>query len=180
MHTFIQDTQKTIEHLKSVYATIRSGRANTMILDSVQVEAYGSYMPLNQLSTITIADASMLIVKPFDRSTIKDVEKAIKDANLGINPIIDGDIIRLPIPSLTEETRRKYVKLAHDEAENSKISVRQARTDAKQKLEKSQKDKHITEDQLEVEEKKLQTEVDKVNKMIDEMCKEKEESLMKV
>ena len=180
MHNFTQDSQKALAHLESAFNTIKTGRANPTILDSVMVMAWGDRVPLNQVASISVIDSGMLGIKPYDKSTIKEIEKGISDANLGLNPIVDSESIRVPIPALTEETRKSYVKKAKDESENARIAVRQARQDAKQKLEEMKKNNELTEDTLEFEEKKLQGDVDKVNAKIDEMFKAKESSLMAV
>lgn len=177
---FSADSQKAIEHLTSQFNLIKTGRANPAMLDNVFAMAYGTRTPLNQLANITIGDATLLIVKPYDKSTLKEIEKGIAEANLGINPIIVGDEIKLPVPPLTEETRKQYVKKAKDIAEEARIAIRQARQSAKQNLEKMKKEGLLTEDQLEMEEKKLQGEVDKMGEKIDEILKAKEASLMQI
>jgi ribosome recycling factor len=180
MHNFSQDSQKVITHLESQLNLIKTGRANPAILDTVMVMAWGSRSPLNQVATVSVADATMLIVKPYDRSLMKDIEKGIVEAGLGINPIVDSEVIRLPIPPLTEETRKTFVKKAKDIVEEGRIALRQSRVTAKQLLEKMKSDKLLTEDQLESEEKKLQIEVDKMNEKIEEMLKAKEQSLLQI
>lgn len=180
MSNFTTSVQNTFEFLDREFATIRTGRAMPSLLDSVMVEAWGSSVPLNNVATVTAVDATLLVVKPFDKGTLKDVEKAIIESNLGYNPSISDDIIRVPIPTLTQETREKFVKKAKEVAEEAKISIRKARTEEKQNIEKNLKEKLLTEDQAESEEKKLQDEVDKANAKVDEMLKAKEEVLMKV
>lgn len=180
MHNFSQDSQKVITHLESQLNLIKTGRANPAILDTVMVMAWGSRSPLNQVANVSVADATMLIVKPYDRSLMKDIEKGIVEAGLGINPIVDSEVIRLPIPPLTEETRKTFVKKAKDIVEEGRIALRQSRVTAKQLLEKMKSDKLLTEDQLESEEKKLQIEVDKMNEKIEEMLKAKEQSLLQI
>ncbi len=178
--SFYTSSQHTLEYLQKEFLSIRTGRANPSMLDNVLVEAWGSKVPLNQVATVSAPDATMLVVKPFDKSTLKDIERGIQEADLGLNPIISEDIIRLPIPQLTQETREKLVKKAKEIAEDAKIRIRQARTEEKQEIEQMLKEKVITEDEEEKQEKDLQHQVDKVNKEIDEMLEVKVKKLMEV
>lgn len=178
--SFHTSSQHTLEYLQKEFLSIRTGRANPSMLDNVLVEAWGSKVPLNQVATVSAPDATMLVVKPFDKSTLKDIERGIQEADLGLNPIISEDIIRLPIPQLTQETREKLVKKAKEIAEDAKIRIRQARTEEKQEIEQMLKEKVITEDEEEKQEKDLQHQVDKVNKEIDEMLEVKVKKLMEV
>lgn len=177
---FTDQSQKTIEFLKSEFNTVKTGRANPSLLDNVMVEAWGSKMPVNQVCSVTAMDATLLVVKPFDKTLLKAVDSAIREANLGVNPVADSDMIRVPIPPLTEETRKLLVKRIYTFAEDARIAIRKIRQEFKQDLEKRQKDSIITLDQLEVEEKKLQSDVDNVNKLIDDLAKQKEKELMTV
>ena len=147
-----------VEALKSDLAGLRTGRANTGLLDPVTVEVYGSNMPLNQVATVSAPEPRMLSVQVWDRSNVTPVEKAIRNAGLGINPITDGQNIRLPIPDLTEERRKELAKLAHQYAEKAKIAVRNVRGDARDQLKTDEKKKDISED----EHKRLDTEVQKM------------------
>ena len=153
-----------VESLKSDLSGLRTGRANVTLLDPVVVEVYGSNMPLNQVATVSAPEPRMLTVQVWDRSNITPVEKAIRSAGLGLNPITDGQTLRLPIPDLTEERRRELAKLAGQYAEKAKIAIRNVRRDANDGLKTDENKKEISED----ERKRLETEV---QKMTDEMIK---------
>jgi ribosome recycling factor len=159
-----------VEALKHDLGGLRTGRASTALLDPIQVEVYGSNMPLNQVATVSAPEPRLLSVQVWDRSNVTPVEKAIRNAGLGINPIVDGQNIRLPIPDLTEERRKELAKLAHQYAEKAKIAVRNVRGDARDSLKNDEKKKDISED----EHKRLDTEV---QKLTDETVKEIDEVL---
>ncbi|MFM2100275.1 MAG: hypothetical protein RLZZ366_1814 [Pseudomonadota bacterium] len=146
------------ESLKSDLGGLRTGRANTGLLDPITVEVYGSHMPLNQVATVSAPEPRMLSVQVWDKSNVTPVEKAIRNASLGINPITDGQNIRLPIPDMTEERRKELVKLAHNYAENAKIAARNVRRDGMDALKTDEKKKDISED----DRKRLETEVQKL------------------
>ncbi len=146
------------ESLKSDLGGLRTGRANTGLLDPITVEVYGSHMPLNQVATVSAPEPRMLSVQVWDKSNVTPVEKAIRNASLGINPITDGQNIRLPIPDMTEERRKELVKLAHNYAENAKIAARNVRRDGMDALKTDEKKKDISED----DRKRLETEVQKM------------------
>ena len=147
-----------LDSLKSDLAGLRTGRANTTLLDPIQVEVYGANMPLNQVATVSAPEPRMLSVQVWDKSNVTPVEKAIRNAGLGINPIIDGQNIRLPIPDMTEERRKELAKLAHQYAEKAKIAVRNVRRDGNDALKADEKKKEISED----DRKRLETEVQKL------------------
>ncbi|HEY5713432.1 MAG TPA: ribosome recycling factor [Allosphingosinicella sp.] len=147
-----------VEVLKHDLGGLRTGRASTALLDPIQVEVYGASMPLNQVATISVPEPRMISVQIWDRSNVNPVEKAIRSAGLGINPITDGQNIRLPIPDLTEERRKELAKLAHQYAEKAKIAVRNVRRDGMDALKADEKKKDISED----EHKRLDTEVQKL------------------
>jgi len=140
------DFAKAIDFFKSEIATIRTGRANPAILDGVKAEAYGVLNPLNAVASITVSDAKNILVTPFDKSVIKNVEKAISDANLGVGVINDGDKIRLTIPPLTEENRKEMVKKLNEKMEKTRINLRQARDNVKNMIEGAYDEKNISED----------------------------------
>ncbi|HEY0324440.1 MAG TPA: ribosome recycling factor [Allosphingosinicella sp.] len=154
-----------VEALKHDLGGLRTGRASTALLDPIQVDVYGSNMPLNQVATVSAPEPRLLSVQVWDRSNITAVEKAIRNAGLGINPITDGQNIRLPIPDLTEERRKELAKLSHQYAEKAKIAVRNVRRDGMDALKTDEKKKEISED----EHKRLDAEV---QKMTDETVKE--------
>lgn len=159
---------------------MRAGRAQPQLLDSIKVEVYGQSMPVNQIGNITVVDATLMTVKPWDSNAVEPLMAALKDSDLGIQPILDGDTIKLPIPSLTEERRIEYVKLMKTKAEEAHIAVRQIRKDVKDTID-AQKDKNeITEDDQERFEKELQKLVDDANERIDKVAQDKEDELMTV
>lgn len=147
-----------VDALKHDLGGLRTGRANTALLDPIQVEVYGSNMPLNQVATVSAPEPRLLSVQVWDKSNVTPVEKAIRNAGLGINPIVDGNNIRLPIPDMTEERRKELVKLAHSYAEKAKIAVRNVRRDGNDDLKTDEKKKEIGED----DRKRLETEVQKL------------------
>jgi ribosome recycling factor len=170
--------QGAVEALKHDLGGLRTGRASTALLDPIQVEVYGANMPLNQLATISVPEPRMLSVQVWDRSNVNPVEKAIRNAGIGINPIVDGQNIRLPIPDLTEERRRELAKLAHSYAEKAKIAVRNVRRDGMDHLKTDEKKKDISED----EHKRLDTEVQKLTdetiNEIDQVVSAKDKEIM--
>ena len=172
----------SLEALQTEMATIRPGRANASLLDNVHVDYYGSTVPLNQMATVSVPEAGMLVVQPFDKSAIKAVETAIMKSDLGINPSNDGNVIRLPIPMLTEERRRDLVKVLHRLGEEIKTGVRNIRRDANEdvkRLEKA-KEQHISEDVAKKTLDDIQKVTDAHIKEIDEAMKHKEAEILKV
>jgi len=171
---------KAVHALKDEFSTLRTGRASAGLLDQVHVEAYGSRMPINQLGSVSVPDARSITVNVYDKGLVVSVEKAIRNSGLGLNPVVEGQNLRIPIPPLTEERRRDLAKLAGKYAEQQKIAVRNVRRDAMDDLRKAEKDAAISQD----EEKRLQTEVQKVTDeavhRIDELLKTKEHEIMQV
>lgn len=167
-----------IERVRKEMASVRTGRATSSLLDSVQVEAYGSKMPLNQVASLSVPEPAMIIVTPFDPSTAKEIEKAIRTSDLGLNPATDGKAIRVPIPPLTEDRRKELSKHVHKQAEEGRNTVRQVRRDANDRLKKLLKDSKISED----DERKGLDQVQKITddhvKMIDELQKKKDAELL--
>ncbi len=167
-----------VESLKGDLSGLRTGRANVTLLDPVVVEVYGSNMPLNQVATVSAPEPRMLSVQVWDRSNVTPVEKAIRSAGLGLNPITDGQMLRLPIPDLTEERRKELAKLAGQYAEKAKIAVRNVRRDANDALKTDENKKEISED----DRKRLETEVQKMTddmiKAIDDAATHKEKEIM--
>ena len=178
--TFDEENAKTFENYKNELQGIRAGRANPHILDKVEVEYYGTMTPLNQMANVTIAEARVLVVSVWDKSALKNVEKAILAANVGITPNNDGTVIRLVFPEVTEERRRALVKDIKQGAEETKIVLRNHRRDINEELKKLKKDSTITEDDLtnflEEVDKRLAKEIEKV----DETAKKKEDEVMSV
>ncbi|MEM7700699.1 MAG: ribosome recycling factor [Pseudomonadota bacterium] len=167
-----------VEALKSDLGGLRTGRANTSLLDPVQVEVYGAMMPLNQVATVSAPEPRMLSVQVWDKSNLTAVEKGIAHANLGLNPMIDGQTLRLPMPDLTEERRKDLAKLAGQYAEKAKIAIRNVRRDAMESLKADEKKKEISED----ERKRLEDEVQKLTdahvKQTDEAAAKKEQEIL--
>ncbi|MFS0823580.1 ribosome recycling factor [Bacillus sp. 1P02SD] len=171
---------KAIQALSRELATVRAGRANPAILDKVSVDYYGAPTPLNQLASINVPEARMLVIQPYDKSVLGDMEKAIQKADLGLNPTNDGSIIRISIPPLTEERRRELVKLVKKYAEESKVAVRNVRRDGNDELKKLEKNGEITEDELRSLTDDVQKITDESINKIDSIAKEKEKEIMEV
>lgn len=137
---------KSIKHLDHEYTSLRTGRATPSLLDNIRVDYYGAQTPLAQCASITVPEARLLVIQPWDKSLLSAIEKAIQAANLGLNPINDGSIIRVPIPAMTDDRRKELVKIVHAMAEDARIGVRSVRRDANEKIKKLEKDKQISED----------------------------------
>ena len=182
--TFLKETEtkmeKAVESTKDKFASIRAGRANVSMLDGITVDAYGAPSPLSQIGTLSAPEERLLNIDPWDISLIPAIEKAIQQANLGLNPSNDGRIIRLSVPELTEERRKEYVKIVRKEAEEGKVAIRNIRKDVNNKLRKSEKDSEITEDDLKSGEDSVQKLTDKFTKLVDEALDKKEKELTTV
>lgn len=172
--------EKTLVELSQVFGTLRTGRASLSILDGIEVEAYGSRMPLIQVASLNTPDARTIMIQPFDPSQIGVIEKAIRTSNIGINPNNDGRIIRLSIPALTEDRRKELVKLAHRYAEEQRVAIRQVRHHFLDELKKLEKDKVITEDDKRRETDDAQKTTDDYIKKVDAELKKKEAEIMEV
>ncbi len=170
--------EKTISALKDSFNTIRTGRANAAIFDKVRVDYYGTKSPLNQVATIAIPEARSVIITPFDKSLISEIEKAIQVADLGLNPSNDGKVIRISIPALTADRRKELVKQAKTIAENSRTAIRNIRRDGNDDLKKQQKDGILTEDGLKTETDKLQKLTDKYIEEINKIYDSKEKDIL--
>lgn len=171
---------QAIQSFQKSLATVRAGRANPAILNSVMVDYYGATTPLNQLATINAPEARMLVVTPFDKSSIGEIEKGIQKADLGLAPSSDGNIVRIVIPPLTEERRKDLVKVVGKFSEESKVQIRNIRRDANDQLKKSEKDSTITEDELRQYQNDVQAETDKFIGQIDSLVADKEAEIMEV
>ena len=171
---------KTIDVVKSNFASVRAGRANAGVLDRIMVEYYGTPTPLNQVAAISAPDPRTLVVQPWDAALLKAIEKAIQTSDLGINPQNDGRLIRLAFPQLTEERRKDLTKQVKKYAEDGKVAVRNIRRDAMDEIKALKKKSEITEDDQKNLEKELQDLTDKRCKEIDELCAKKEQELMAV
>ena len=175
-----QKMQKSLESLQADLAKVRTGRAHTGILDHVQVDYYGSLMPINQVANITLLDARTIGVQPWEKPMVSKVEKAIRDADLGLNPATQGDVIRVPMPALTEERRRDLIKVVKHEGENAKIAIRNLRRDANTHLKDALKSKEISEDDLHRGSTKIQDLTDKYVGIVDDLCQQKEKDIMQL
>lgn len=171
---------KVAENLQRNLGQIRAGRANASLLDRVQVTYYGVPTPLNQMASITIPEARVLMITPFDKSMVQEVEKALLASDLGITPTSDGNVIRLVIPQLTEERRKELAKEVKKEAEQAKVAIRNIRRDAIDEYKKQQKNSEITEDDLRSAEKDIQDLTDESIKELDKIASDKEKELLEV
>ena len=173
-----QRMQKSIDALKNDLGKIRTGRAHTGILDHIQVDYYGSMVPLSQVAGVTLVDARTIGVQPWEKAMVGKIEKAIRDADLGLNPAAQGDIIRVPMPALTEERRRELIKVVKHEGENAKVAIRNLRRDANNHLKEALKKKEVAED----DERRAQDDVQKLTDRfvaeVDKLLVDKEKDLM--
>lgn len=172
--------KKAIEVCREEFARIRSGKATSALLDGVKVEYYGTMTPLRQIANVSTPDVHTISVQPYDKSGLAAIEKAVLTANLGFNPVNDGNVIRIPIPPLTEERRKELVKIVKQLAENQKIAVRNVRRDANEHLKKLLKGEHISEDDVKRSEQETQKLTDKYIKEIDSLVVLKEKEIMEV
>ncbi len=172
--------EKSLDVLDSEYKKLRAGRANPAVLDKVSVDYYGAPTPINQLAVVNVPEARTLTVQPWDASTLKSIERAINEADIGINPQNDGKIIRLVFPPLTEERRKDLAKDVHKMGEDSKVAIRSIRRDAVDKLKNMKKNSEITEDDQKQGEKKIQDLTDKYCKQIDTMSADKTKEIMEI
>ena len=172
--------KKAVDAFHHELSKLRTGRASLSILDDVKVDYYGQVSPLNQVGTLAVPDPRTITIQPWDTTAAQAIEKAIQKSDLGLNPINDGKVIRIPVPALNEERRKDLVKVLHTHAEQSKVAVRNARRDANDHLKKLQKDSAITEDDLKQGHDKVQKLTDEHIKLIDEAAKHKETDIMEV
>jgi len=171
---------KALEHLKTELATVRSGRANSALVEQVKVEAYGTTTPLIELASINTPEPRLLVVQPWDKGIIKDVERALQAANVGASPVIEGNIIRLNLPSLTEERRHELVKLLKVKLEESRVAVRNVREEILKQLKEQKTSGTISEDDFFMAQKDLQKLVDEVNEHIKKEGEDKEKEIMTI
>ena len=171
---------KTMDDLRRELAKVRTGRANPALLDGVRVDYYGQMSPLNNVSNVTVADPRLIVIKPWEKSMIPVIEKAINAASLGVNAQSDAEMVRVPIPPLTEERRREFVKLVKHKGEEHKIAIRNERRDAKEMVEEAVKEGEVSEDEGKKALEKVQAEVDAGVKKVDEIIANKEKDLMQV
>jgi ribosome recycling factor len=176
----IEKMEKAVDHVQGQFTTVRTGRANPALVDKLQVEYYGSMVPLQQLAGFQVPEARTLVVKPHDRTTLIAIEKAIRDSDLGVSPSNDGVVIRINIPALTEQRRKEYVKIVKNMSEDGRIAVRNVRRDARKHLEAAEKASEISADQLERAEKELDKLTHDTIEHIDKALARKEQELLEV
>jgi ribosome recycling factor len=172
--------QKALDYLHEEYGKLQTGRANAALVENITVEVFGATMPLKGIANISIPESNQIAIQPWNRDHLPNVEKAITNAHLGLNPQNDGNFIRLILPPMTEERRKELVKLVHKYSEDARVSVRNARHEALTKLKNMEKEKEISEDELATKERDLQKIVDEYNAKIEEAAKHKEADIMSV
>ena len=172
--------EAALDALRRDFATVRTGKATPALLDTVRVDAYGSKMPINQVATVNTPEPSLLVVQPFDKTLLADIERAIMVADLGLNPANDGNIIRIPIPPLNEERRKEYVKILHKMAEEGRISVRHTRRVVREEIHELVKEHELGEDEGRRREDALEKLTHQYGDKIDELMKHKEEEVMAI
>lgn len=172
--------EKALETVRREFSGVRTGKASPALLETVRVEAYGSLLPVNQVGQVSAPEPRMLTIQPYDKSLIKAVERALRESDLGLNPSNDGNLIRIPLPALTEERRREYVKLLHRYAEDGRVAVRQARQHANDDIKKRQKDGELTEDEMRREQDQVQKLTDEYVHKVDDLLKKKEAEVLEV
>ncbi len=175
-----QKMDATIDALKFEFGTIRAGRANAAMLDKVRVDYYGTMTPVNQMASISVPEPRTLMITPWDKSSMHEIEKSIANSDIGLTPANDGNVIRLSVPALTEERRKELAKKAHKASEDFKVRIRNERRDANDKLKKIQKDGEITEDELKKATDEVQKITDRYIKEIDTLYAKKEKDIMEV
>ncbi|MFL2720268.1 MAG: ribosome recycling factor [Gammaproteobacteria bacterium] len=184
MQSLINDVSdkmdKSVSALRNAFNKIRTGRANPAILDDIKVDYYGNMTPINQTSNISVEEGRSLVISPWDKNLIPEIEKAILSSDLGLNPSTSSDLIRLTMPALTEETRQDYIKQAKAEAENSRVSIRNVRRDANQSAKDKQQASEISEDEQRRIEDLIQKETDKYILIVDTELKNKESDLLEI
>lgn len=178
------DVQRRMEGavgaFKTDLASLRTGRASSNLLDPIQVQAYGSAMPLNQVATVTVPESRMIAVGVWDRALVSAVDRAIRESNLGFNPIVDGTTLRIPLPELNEQRRKELVKIAHQYAESAKVAVRHVRRDGMEQLKKAEKDGSLGQDESRAQSERVQKMTDGTISTIDTMLSEKQAEIMQV
>jgi ribosome recycling factor len=184
MEEIIKDSNnrmnKSLDALRSELSKVRTGKATTALLDGIKVDYYGTMTPLNQIGNVSVLDAHTLSITPWDKSMVQPIDRAILEANLGFNPISDGTNLKIPVPPLTEERRKDFVKIIKKFGEETKIAIRNVRRDSNDHLKREEKEKKISEDQLKEGEDRIQKFTDDHIKMVDEILKHKEKEIMEV
>ncbi len=176
----VERMEKAVEHVRHELATIRTGRASPALLDGVKVPYYGAPTPLNQVAAVSVPEARLLVVQPYERTIVTEVVKAIQKADLGLNPATDGTVIRLPIPPLNEERRKQLAKHAAKLTEDGKVAVRNIRREANEEIKKREHDKEISEDESRRAQTEVQKHTDQAIKRLDEILEKKRQEIMEV
>ncbi len=171
---------KTLAALREGYNAIRTGRASPALLDKIRVDSYGQKTPINQVATVSIPEARLIVIQPWDRSLIQEIEKALRTSDLGINPSNDGKVIRIAIPPLTEERRKELVKGARAAAEQARVAIRNIRREGNEEIKKAHKDGHMTEDEASKAEQELQKATDALIAQVNKVFEEKEKEILEV
>lgn len=177
---FDGEMNKILGKLQKEYAALRAGRANPAIIDKIMVDYYGTKTPINQMAAISVVEARTLVIQPWDKSAIKDIEHAIQTSNIGINPSNDGNVLRIVFPPLTEERRKEICKIVHKMAEDSKISIRSVRREGMEQIKSLKKSNEITEDDMKNYEKDIQNLTDKYCEEIDDLAARKRNEIMEI
>lgn len=172
--------QKAVDAVNRELAQVRTGKASPKMLDGIKVEYYGTMTPLNQVASVSSPDPKLLVVQPWEQTVVPEIVKAIQKADLGLNPIAEGNVVRLPVPPLNEERRQEMVRLVKKLGEDGKVSIRNIRRDANDRLKKAEKDSEITEDDLKLGQKQVQEQTDKFIEKISTMVNLKEKELMEI
>ncbi|SRR5258708_1136099 len=178
--SFSQKAEKTLHHVRQDMSTLRTGRASAQLLDTVSVEAYGTRMRVNELANISVPDPTLLVVSPWDKSQLGTLEKAIAGADLNLHPVVDKDIIRIAVPSLTEERRREMVKLLHQKIESGRVMMRNVRGEIRKEIERQKDTAGVSEDAIEYDLQELDKKIKDLMEQIDKMSADKEKELMTV
>lgn len=180
LQNFETKLQKSLDHIKQDIATLRTGKASVQLLDPVNVDAYGSKMKVSELANVSAPDPNMLTVVPWDKSILENIEKAIASSGLNLNPVVAGDMIRIVIPPLTEETRKNMVKMLHQKIEAGKVMMRNLRTDTKKEIEDSSEEAGVSEDDIKRELENMDSSFKSYLEKLDELAKAKEADLMQI
>ncbi len=178
--SYLEKFEKTLTFAQNDFATLRTGRASAQLLDGVSVEAYGTKMALNEVASISVPDTQLLVVKPWDKSLLSEIEKGIQLAQLNLNPIVDGDIIRIAVPTLTQERRLEMVKSLHQKEEEVKIMLRNIRAESRKEIEKQEGSVGISEDDIKTEVEELDTFVKEYVGKLEDLSKRKEQELLSI
>ncbi|HYD35418.1 MAG TPA: ribosome recycling factor [Vitreimonas sp.] len=177
---FQTQAQKALDHFKQELATLRTGRAHSQLLDSVRVDAYGTKMMINEVANVSVPDSNLLTVTPWDKSLLSAIEKAIASAGINLNPVVDGDMIRIVVPALTEERRKEMVKVLHQKAESVRVMLRSVRTDTKKDIEKQKGTSGVSEDDIKKEVETLEKKTKEFLDQVDQLVTVKEKDLLTV